>query len=278
MTKLSEFPVPPPWRIVLSTDDDNPLYINEITGQEISYHPLEKIMNQLTVSSELEGDTCTDIGKSSYISESPEVELSQNDNVDKNVCLTSVEKSSSTYVEFRCQWQESSRVGNVLPYGVLIRYFEFDSHVEISFDGMDGAWAYSYLESMYGPVDRYDLFLGGHVKLFGRNLTIFSANSEVCHWIDNEGNEMKKYIEWLQDKIECVGVVPVIKKCPPIPIRHVNRSCEASGRVNLRKLQIDVAKLREQICDLGLAHVLKLYKAKRKAGLFHTSVFFSSTI
>lgn len=259
MKHLHEFPIPPPWRKLL-IDDESWVFRNDITGEELKHHPLEKIM-QLINGSIMEGDsTVIDISRS-YIHESPEIETLVNMN------------------EFRCQWQESGGVGNnTLPYGVLIRYFDEDGHVEISFDGMDGAWAYSYLESMYGPVDRYDLFLGGHVKLFGRKLTIFSANGEACEWIDNEGSEMKKYIEWLQNKIEGVGVIPVVKKCPPIPIRHVNRSCEASGRINLRKLQIEVAKLREQMCDLGLAHALKLYKSKRKTGLFHSLTALSSTI
>ena len=92
--------------------------------------------------------------------------------------------------------------------------------------------------------------------MFGRYLTISTANATVCHWIDVEGKRLQNSIKWLQTKIENVGAVPVIRREIPTMSRHIQRSSRAEGHQNLRKFKTQIAKLGEQLCHLGLSHLL----------------------
>lgn len=92
---------------------------------------------------------------------------------------------------------------------------------QIIFDGVDGEWLFTVLEGPYGPIDRYDLFIGAKIKIFGRHLTISSANASVCHWIDQQGRKLEKKITWIQEKIEKVGAVPIIRREAP-KVKHYN--------------------------------------------------------
>ena len=90
------------------------------------------------------------------------------------------------------QWQEKNVQGDTLRYNLFLRYFNHDGHFEIKFDTIVGVWAYSYLEGSYGPISKYDLFIGAKIKLFGRSLTIQNASASFCKWIDDMAIQMKE--------------------------------------------------------------------------------------
>ena len=111
-------------------------------------------------------------------------------------------------------------------------------------------------------------------------MTIVSTSASTCNWIDHEADKLRNKIDWLQQKVENVGAVPVVKRCivhiyydkilygdysvyyfrhVHSVIRNISRA-SASGQANLRKLLNDVTKLGEQLCDLGLSHILSIKK------------------
>jgi hypothetical protein len=92
-------------------------------------------------------------------------------------------------------------------------------------------------------VDRYDLFIGSQVKVFGRHLSITSTNGSTCEWIEKEGRKLHARIEKLQDKVHSIGAVPVVLKPPPSVVRALTRSATKPGSVNLRKLNNDILRL-----------------------------------
>jgi hypothetical protein len=141
-------------------------------------------------------------------------------------------------------------------YSMRLRYFD-DQRTYVKIDGIEGDWELTVLEGPYGPVDKYDLYIGGVVKVFGRHLTIASANASICHGIELRARKMKKQMAFMQERIENLGAVPIIRREPPTVMRHIQRSAKAEGHVDTRKLLIDVTKLAEQLCDLGLTHVVK---------------------
>ncbi len=165
------------------------------------------------------------------------------------------------YIDFRCFWKETGLFGTS-SHEVIIRYFLQDGSTRVKFEGVTGEWLLTVLEGPYGPVDRYDLFIGAKIKLFGRSLTIAAANASVCHWIDVRGKELKKLVMWFQNKIETVGAIPVIRRIAPTVTRYIVRSNKAEGHQNLRKLKIDIAKLGEQLADLGLGYLIDLESIK----------------
>ena len=94
------------------------------------------------------------------------------------------------------------------------------------------------------------------MRIFGRHLTITSADSSVCHGIEKKAEKLTKKIAWLQEKIEKIGAVPLIRRQAPVVTRNIVREANSSGHSNLRKLKNDVSKLSEQLLDLGLSHLL----------------------
>lgn len=163
--------------------------------------------------------------------------------------------SNSEFIDFRCSWKESGVFG-IYTYGLLMRYFLDNGNTLVKFDGIEGEWQLGELEGPFGPADRNDLFIGGKVKLFGRSLTISTANASVCHLIDIEGKRLQNMIKWLQTKIETVGAVPVIRREVPTMTRHIQRNSKAEGHQNLRKLKTKIARLGEQLAHLGLSYLL----------------------
>ena len=155
------------------------------------------------------------------------------------------------FSDFRCIWKELGLFGDTKAYGLVIRYFE-DGQTIIKFDGLDGKWHYSQLEGQYGPIERYDLFIGARVKVFGRHLTVSATSASTCHWIDIEGKKLQKHQEWLQAKIESVGAVPLVRRQPPTAIKHIVRASKSAGNTDLRRLANENARLSEQIANLGL--------------------------
>ena len=159
--------------------------------------------------------------------------------------------------DFRCEWKESCGVsGGIKSYGLRIRYFA-DQRTMIKIDGISGQWEATTLDGAYGPVNEYDLFIGAKIKVFGRHLTITSANASVCHEIEEKAQKLKKQISFMQNSIENVGAVPILRRAAPVQMRHVTRGAKAEGHVNLRKLANDVSKLSEQMYNLGLDEVVK---------------------
>eukprot|EP01041_Mallomonas_annulata_P009922 gene9922-20631_t len=235
MEILQGIPIPPPWR-ELSTNSGM-VYLNEITGEESNDHPLTKIIHIYRPNSTNEMDPETQIGilddDIAVVSEVPIVDVN-------NVS------------EFRCFWQESDLLGKILFFGMTMRYFIDDNHIEIMFDGVDGGWIYSYLEGSHGPISRYDLFVGAKVKLFGRCLTIRSCTASAAEWIDMTAKEMRARRTWLQSKIESIGVTAVIPRAPPTVTRHITRETKNGGKENLRKLDSELMKLEQQLSDIGL--------------------------
>jgi hypothetical protein len=75
--------------------------------------------------------------------------------------------------------------------------------------------------------------------------------------IDNMEKKMKKKRAYLQEKIEMLGVIPVVKRVTQDRVRNITRSSSKTGHGNLRQLQNEVLKLSEQMGDLGLAHLIK---------------------
>ena len=94
------------------------------------------------------------------------------------------------------------------------------------------------------------------MRIFGRHLTITSADASVCRWIEKKGEKLTKKVAWLQEKIEKVGAVPIIRREAPVMTRNIVRATNSAGHQNLRKLKNDIGKLSEQLVDLGLSHLL----------------------
>jgi hypothetical protein len=232
---MESIPLPPPWKEVI-LDSGGVLYINEVTNEEMSEHPLTRI--------------------SGYISKNNVI----NDNFDDSSRNNSVNSLlHDKFIEFRCHWQEKNVQGDTLLYNLYLRYFKYDGHFEIKFNKIDGAWAYSYLEGSYGPINEYDLFIGGKIKLFGRNLTIQYASASFCRWIDETANEMKKKRLFLQTKLENIGVKAVVPREMTQITRNITRdSNQIGGHTNLRKLYIEISLLEKQLCDNGFVNLLKV--------------------
>lgn len=244
-------PLPPPWKIG-NSNSSGIVYINEVTKEETKVHPLAGISEAFTPYPVVEGDYfCEGRG----IRDISEIE----------------QPSDNNFIEFWSNW-----LSNGTQYGLSIRFFLNDEHVEIRFDGIDGEWVYSYIEGPYGPVTRHDLFVGATVRLFGRNITIKSCTSTAGDWIIKTGAEMRQRIEWLQSKIENVGANPIIRRNAPSVIRDVVREVKL-GRDDLRRLQRQIDRLGEQLVDLGLSHLLEPSTVPGRRGNGPQPVFIQHT-
>jgi hypothetical protein len=155
--------------------------------------------------------------------------------------------------DFRCMWKELNLMGETNAYGLIIRYYP-DGQTVIKFDGVEGMWHLSQLTGPYGPLDRYDLFVGSKVTVFGRHMSIASCSASACRWIEDEAVRLSKQQEWLQQRVESVGAVPVVQRAPPEgPLQHQGRSSKPAGSDNLRMKAVNNAKLAEQLANLGMA-------------------------
>jgi hypothetical protein len=173
------------------------------------------------------------------------------------------------YSDFNCKWKECSIGSKDRFYTLVLRYFHDSGRAAVKFTGISGNWKYSILEGNYGPIARYDLFIGSQITLFGRHLTIKTTTANVCHWLDDEAKLLEKQRLWLQEKISSSGYVPIVRKEAPIQLRHVDRISSTTGTKNLRKIHIQVCKLREQLCDVGLDHFAAMMPTGKKASKPH---------
>lgn len=175
-----------------------------------------------------------------------------------------VEEEAGEYSDFNCKWKECSSGTKDRFYTLILRFYHYSGRAAIRFVGLSGKWKYSSLHGTYGPITRYDLFIGSQITLFGRHLTIKTTTANVCHWIDSEAVFLEKQRLWLQEKIAASGAVPVVRKEAPVQLRHVERITSTTGTKNLRRIHVQLCKLREQLCDMGLDHFVNMMP-KRKA-------------
>ena len=194
-------------------------------------------------------------------------------NIEISISKSSVNKSNAVFADFRCDWKEKSLFDEISKdvYGLVIRFFVEDGHTLVKFDG-EGVWREHIIEGHYGPVERCDLFMDSKVKVFGRTLTITSTAASICHWIHDEGVRLKKRQDWLQQKVESVGAVPVVRRLPPIAVKG-SRPIKSEGQTNLRRLHVENVKLSEQLIRLGLGHFLKNNPPSIAAGSKHVEAF-----
>jgi len=238
---LSQIPLPPPWR----RSPETGFYVNEITGQSTPEHPAEGFLR---------------LRQQQGSPREPEEEDGDGDGPGRpwgGELVTTTQPSQQHQQrklkswDFRCLWKELGLFGNVNSYGLTLRYFE-DGTTEVRFDGLDGQWVFSQLEGTHGPIERYDLFVGAKIRVFGRHLTISSTSASTCQWIDDEGKRLLKRQDFLQQKIESVGAVPVVRRNEPIGIKcHFAK--RPSGGADLRRIYMENAKLTEQLAGLGMA-------------------------
>ena len=180
----------------------------------------------------------------------------------EEVDLESLEQvSTDSYREmpsskFRCEWQELGLFGTVSSFGLSIKVYK-NGDILIKFDNVDGQWRKGMIDTKYGPADRNDFFIGSKILVFKRHLTICSCPYEVCRETEALGDALRERQAWLRSKIESVRAVPVV------PLRKSNLIIEnqmrltSSGKSNLRLLTIENNKLVEQLCSLGMAHLVQ---------------------
>jgi hypothetical protein len=85
-------------------------------------------------------------------------------------------------------------------------------------------------------------------------MSIASCSASACRWIEDEAVRLSKQQEWLQQRVESVGAVPVVQRAPPEgPLQHQGRSSKPAGSDNLRMKAVNNAKLAEQLAILGMA-------------------------
>ena len=149
-------------------------------------------------------------------------------------------------------------------YNAVLRYYHDSCKCTIKFDGIDAVWRYATLEGEFGPLNRYDLYIGAQIQLFGRHLTIMTSTAVVCRWIDEEASFLEMQRLWLQEKISASGNQPIIKKEPQFQIQHVERITKTTGTKNLRRIFTQVCKLKEQLVDLGLGHFIVSIPKQKK--------------
>lgn len=183
---ISTMPLPPPWR--LEQREDVATYINDLTGEEVTTHPLAEYF--------AENGHAEDADSTVEYKDIQQDEYSERQRVN-------VQRDS--YLPFRCEWKEVTLNGLSKAYGMDLLYFLDDKHFEITFDGVHASWILSKIDGPYGPIDEKDLFIGAKIPVFGRHLSITSSNSHVCHMIDKRAAALKKRSTWLQEKIQVFG-------------------------------------------------------------------------
>lgn len=252
MADASALPVPPPWTAVACEGEGGePIvkYVHDVSKEEIFEHPLVRLQRRQESRQKLEvgaGAADESLERTTEGTDRlpiPEVDAGED-----------AGDEPGEFSDFNCKWKESSIGEKDRYYTLILRYYNESGRAAVKFVGLSGAWKYSLLQGPYGPITRYDLFIGAQITLFGRHLTIRATSANVCHWIDEEAALLEKQRLWLQDKISSTGIVPVVRKEPHKQLHHVERLTSTTGTKNLRKIHIQICKLREQLCDLGLEH------------------------
>ena len=231
-------------------------YINDRTGESSEKNPIQKYFS-------LRDKFVVNIKSA----DTPNTENSnQFDQIESNTgSFESADRANSpkkTFIDSRneiydyhCQWSDRDGLGKVKNYGLMIRCYS-ESKTMIKFDGLDAEWIYSSLQGSHGAIEQCDLYIGAKVTVFGRHLTISTANIKAIDWIEKEALKLEKQVSILRSKIEEVGQVPCVKRVTPTVIREISRSNGKAGNKNLRKLKNEVAKLGEQLASLGVADTI----------------------
>jgi hypothetical protein len=286
---LSEYTIlPPHWREVRDRYG-NVSYRNDITGEESTTHPYEKFLEAtktiklakpsrpsttssqspeeyfkdiLSNTNDFEGGVERNASRDSQQFESfnndspttenlPPLPPLRNPLLDESRPTTGKKKSKGVKYDYHCQWSERDIFGKVTLYGLTIRFLE-NGDTLLKFDGIDGEWTFTSLKGPYGCLEMYDLYIGAKINVFGRHLTISSANAAACHWIQSEQARLEKQQDEFRKKIELLGEVPCVKKKLTNTIRHITRNEKTAGQTNLRQILKDNARLGEQLANLGL--------------------------
>jgi hypothetical protein len=154
--------------------------------------------------------------------------------------------------DYKCQWNERDCNGKVSLYGLTVRFYE-DNSTLIKFDGIDGEWVYSALQGTHGPITHHDLFIGARLVIFGRHLTVSSANAASIRWSEKEFKRLNQQQEAFRKRILSVGHIPCSRLKEPDTVRHITRNEKSAANHDLRKVLIETGKLGEQLVALGLA-------------------------
>lgn len=169
-----------------------------------------------------------------------------------NIISTREMELKGKWYAYKCQWNERDCFGKVSLYGLTIRYYE-DNSTLIKFDGIQGEWFYSSLQGDYGPITHHDLYIGAKINIFGRHLTISSANGAAIQWSEKEYKRLMAQQQAYHNKILSVRETPCIRLKEPKAVRNITRDDKSAANVDLRKVLIDNAKLGEQLVNLGLS-------------------------
>lgn len=253
---VTALPLPPPWRC---TDG---VYINEVTGETNEKHPfvaaIELLNNESNTGPKNEVFLTNQEIKDELDSMPNTASLNNSntlltDTINMNTMSTNT--NTPQFVDFKCNWEKIGLFEDRDLFGLTIRYYD-NGATCVKFDGTNKEWIETVVEGPNGPVDRYDLFIDGKVKIFGRTVSISTTCASNCHWIYNEGQKLLKKQSWLQSKIESIGAVSVVKRPPP-KVAQGFRAAKSEGQTNLRRIVSENIKLGEQMIDLGLGHFLK---------------------
>lgn len=269
--------LPPNWQ-AYRNEDGNIVYVNEIDGTATTENPFEvylRIANKTTYQSNTPRLPTPQI--QSFYDDQPSNEsagidvdnqykfvgIQSNDNQNLRDELDAMlqqstevkylhESSKNVKYDYHCQWNERDLSGKVSLFGLSIRFHEASGETSVRFDGINGEWSFVSLKGPYGCLDRYDLFIGAKIEVFGRHLTISSANATACKWNEQESQRLMKQQEQFRKKIESIGDVPHIRRRTLNSTGHIQRGVANYGKHNLRMILKDNAKLGEQLYQLGL--------------------------
>lgn len=158
--------------------------------------------------------------------------------------------------EYHCQWKERNIFGHTSIYGLTLRFNPDDGSTLVKFDGVrEGEWTFTSLQGPCGVLEMHDLFIGAKIEVFGRHLTISTANGPAARWIHSESKRLMKMQNAFRARIESVGHKPVVPKPEIQAVKNIMRDTKTSSMANLRKMSMDCAKLGEQVAQLGLAQM-----------------------
>lgn len=245
-------------------------YLNDVTGEMNSIHPLDRFKSLMRMSYADE-KLAEDGGEQDGANASKELFLNEtsgdtnnNNDIsehihnlnDREIVMTptTTKSESGQLMEYHCQWKERNAFGQMSMYGLTLRYDQENGTTSVRFDGVSNSdWTFTALKGPYGLLEPHDLYVGAKVEVFGRHLTISTANSAAVKWIERESRRLTALQAKFRKRIESVGQKPVVIAPRPQVVRHVERENKKAGQINLRKLLSDISKLGDQLAQLGLA-------------------------
>lgn len=225
-------PLPPPWRrvrIIPNKSDESLIhFVNDVTNEISDNHPFSK-----------------------YISDQKN---ESNEGSDQSVLSKNIKPQVGLqkYPEFRCTWKGRDLIDDKGVFGLTIRYQHQDQLLFVRFDGTDYNWSPALMECCYGPITRYDLFVGSKIKVNGRNFVIISASCEACQSIEESYKELSRDQEVMCSRILKFGMLPVVRRADA---SRGSAAMEDSsgGRRDLRRIYRENARLKEQLLSAGIS-------------------------